>query len=194
MRCDIKSYADNLSISVDTLKNIDKFDGYIAKLTAYTPVVGGRRIQEVIDGLELLMRVKAAVCEGSTIKPCIEAYSNSDGRQQLLKKLVEALNWPFVNEKPMAVDLFNVASGMNNIILNIALCDLLKDDNFQTRVGRNREEFCDGRGLKRYRLIQSKGSRRIVHRPADGLGEGVTYVYEEDSSGEGFNVRVPVIK
>jgi hypothetical protein len=194
LRCDIKSYASNFSISESAYKDLDNLEASIAKLRTFTRAIGGRRIQQAVDGLDLLVRVKSAVCGNRSTKVCLEEYSNSGGYQQAFKRAREALNMSFVSENPAPVAIFNTASEMNNIIVNMALCDLLKDDHIQSLVGHNRDEFCDGRGLKRYRLIQSKGSTRTVHRPADELGEGLTYIYEENPNGRDFGLRLPITK
>src|SRR5262245_28606771 len=83
----------------------------------------------------------------------------------------------FHQRKP--ADMFNGIAKINNVILNMALCDLLQDDKIQRAVGHVRDEFCDARGLKRYRLVVSRELAYASRRALEGAEEGTAYLYEK---------------
>jgi hypothetical protein len=161
-------------------------------LRTYSKVVGGHQIQSAIDALELFVRIKATICGSRNTKACIEEYGSSGQLGQALKKVFGNLNWSFLNGGP--TDIFNGLAEINNLILNVGLCDLLQDDKIQRRVGHNRDEFCDARGLKRYRLVASKELTRVFKRPVDDLGEGTTFSFEDGPDGREFMLKVPLMK
>jgi hypothetical protein len=82
-------------------------------------------------------------------------------------------------------------SNLNNTLIDMAICDLLQDEEFAKRTGYSREQFCDSHKLQAYRAFGSSDLGRSLER-ADEDVAGKRYSYQLGKTNRDYLIQLPL--
>ncbi len=105
----------------------------------------------------------------------------------MVSKIAEGLGLSNLGEGEGA--LIDAFSKLDNIIIDMAICDALQDEEFSKRTGYNRKAYCDSHGLTKYRLIGSEPVGYSMQRGNDERDPGVSYLFESSGTYKQFEIH-----
>jgi hypothetical protein len=171
----------------------DKVDALILKLKQYEGFIEPERLEVVVKWLETLSEMRRNACGDRDTSSCVKEYVQSGQVQKLMNKMQISADVVSLLSDDLPTDFANVEK-LNNVITNIALCDLLQSEVVSKRVGRSREEFCDSHGLSRYRIVSSEQVSHIVERTGDLTKGERGYSFETSQHSREYMMRLPLGK
>jgi hypothetical protein len=135
-------------------------DSIAASVRHYATWLGARRAEEISRALEMLGHTVTLACGDQPLDLCIQAYTSSDRREQLLNSLTMMLARNGYNVttpvKPGIKGIYEALSTIDSLIVKIALCDGLADKELSDEVGVSREQFCVSHGLARHIAVADR--------------------------------------
>ena len=86
-------------------------------------------------------------------------------------------------------DLIAAYAKLDNVVVDMAICDALQDEDFSRRVGYERAAYCDSRNLSDYKLLGTEQLWRSFERGDDSNDPGVKYHFESNGRNKTFAVK-----
>jgi hypothetical protein len=182
MKCNGTVDADRTAFLERIFSFYDQLGLLILKLQGYSTLINDRRIDRLVSAFKMFAEVKQKVCETRNAKACSEEYTVWQDYQGLMNNILGGFGIFNVTDAPQII---RALTGLNNVIVDMGVCDLLQDEEIKRSTGIDRDAYCDDHGLRQYRLI---GSRTVAHsiERADGAADGsMNYWYESDGSHNG---------
>jgi hypothetical protein len=167
---------------------MDGLESTISKLKTFQPLVGDQPLGSIIDAFEMLIKSKIAACATESFRQCIEGYRAKGSLLETINKF-NPIGDPsiFSLDKEMVRHLTN----LDNTLIDMAICDLLQDDEFAKRTGYSREAYCDDHKLHAYRLFGSSDLGRSLER-ADKVIAGKRYSYQLGKTHREYLIELPL--
>jgi len=175
-------------VLIDTVDNLDELTD---KMAGYETLVGDRAFVPLRDTLKLVKRLKTGSCGAGSFRQCIDEHRANGNILELIGKLVQ----PDASEFFAGDDVRQIVDRfvkLDNRAINMVVCDLLQDSDFARRANYTRDEFCDDRGLGRYRSIGSQELGKSLSRAeGDDDASRRTYSYELNKTQKKFMIILP---
>jgi hypothetical protein len=189
-RCELGNNL-NVAAQLDEMYALaDKLDEFILKLKLYSELIGRERMEDVVRGFEMASKMRRAACGERDTALCAKEYSQPGGLQKLRDKVLGMTDIAtvFGGDLPQT---FDNLERLDNVVVNIALCDILQNEVVRKRVGRTRDEFCDSHGLYRYRLVSSEEVGRSIRRMGNQSKRERSYFFKTDGRSREYLITVP---
>ena len=154
------------------LSFFDQLEGIASKLRSYLLLIKDRRIEGLVKAFEMFVKVKMDVCGKHNVNTCVDEYAVLYNHQTLINKILADVGIVDFSDGRNVIDAL---TKLNNVIVDIGICDLLQDEKFSRLVGYNHDTYCDENGLSKYRLIGAGAVGRSIERTDTG---SVDYWYD----------------
>jgi hypothetical protein len=183
---DLKKLANDLDEASAILDNLPLL---IAKMKSYSELIGRRRLDAMVRAFEMFVGIKQAACGSSSAKFCIKTYASSGALQELANRVRLILGAPLFEGTEMQI-IQNLAK-LDNMVIDMGICDLLQDEDLRKRTGYSREAYCDDHGLEAYRVIGSNSLGHLIERASEG---GISYSYQSNGPNQDSTsiIKLPV--
>lgn len=191
LRCDGMVDVHRTKIPDDVYETAANLEQEILKLRRYSEIVGQSRIDGAVSALQLFVKIRDDVCGKRDLRLCAEEFGRPENLQAFLDRISRMLGLSSLAGSNEA-ETFDGFAKIDNLLINIGLCDLLQDEETARKTNHKREEFCDAHGLRRYRLIGSVPVGRSTERFVDGPYGGVSYFYNMNRGDGMHGIKVPV--
>jgi hypothetical protein len=192
-RCgDPKIEAINVSSAFKgMIEFVDDLDAITDKIGGYEALVGDQAFVPLRDTLKLVNRLKMESCGLGSFRQCIDEHRVKGTLVQLIGQLVQ----PNASEFFAGDDVRKIVDRfvkLDNVAIDMVICDLLQDRDFARRASYTRDEFCDDHGLNRYRLIGSPELGKSLYR-SEGNDDASrrTYSYRLNKTAKEFMIELP---
>jgi hypothetical protein len=180
MKCSAFPEATLRLAQLKTLSELFKGLGdFTAATRDYSAWIGQRRTSEVLGAIRALDSLRQSLCGDFEPDRCVEEY----GEKQIFVRYSEVIN-KFLGPLPESSDsgatlraIFEVLSPSNNIIINIAICDILADRGVSEKVAMSRDDYCQSHGLSRYIAVADRYAGEVLQRSFQ-TSEGASEVIE----------------
>jgi hypothetical protein len=189
LRCNQHVDAGALAPSEAAYKFFDQLDAVVDKLKRYSGIIGRRRIDAVTAAFEMFKKIRDAACGTLDTQACVDKYANSHDFRELTNKIYEIVDISMFNNSDS--EIVDKLSRLDNIIVDMGICDLLQDENIRQRTGYTREAYCDDHGLEAYRLAGSTPLGHSIERPTDRPDIEGSYQYESNGMDKEFIIKLP---
>lgn len=168
----------------------DQSEHLSIKLERARAFIGSRETDAIISALQKFARLKQAICGTLDEKSCVEEYAVWQNFPGLASQASGFVDASIFNGSPRQI-LENLTK-LDNILVDMGICDLLQDKEFSTRTGYDRETYCDDHGLKAYQLVGSKALGHSIERGEVSSNGGTGYFYNSHGSSSRSMVKVPL--
>ena len=165
----------------------NQIDLVIGRLRQYSSILGESESQSLIGAFKMFAAMKQDVCGTRDVTACMDEYGVWRDYQRLLGKIVEGLGLSNLGDGEGA--LIEALTKRNNIIIDMAICDALQDEDFSRRTGYDRIAYCDSQGLAAYRRIGSEPVGYSMQRGNDERDPGVSYLFESNGADRKFEIQ-----
>ena len=125
----------------------------------------------------MIGKIKKDVCGNVDIEACAGEYQVWQDYQRLVSKIADALGVTNIGGDP--AKMIESASNLNNIIIDMVICDALQDEQFRNRAAIDRATYCDSHGLREYREIASEPIAHSIERQDDKVDPRVSYSFKD---------------
>lgn len=186
-KCNGKFDLDKVVILEQMSGLFDQIDSIVTRLNRYSIIIGDSEGQPLIRAFQGFVAMKQSVCGTRDVRACIDEYGVWQDYHRLVSKITESLGLSNLGEGEGA--LIDAFSKLDNIIIDMAICDALQDEEFSKRTGYDRKAYCDSHGLTKYRLIGSEPVRYSMQRGNDERDPGVSYLFESNGTYKQFEIQ-----
>jgi hypothetical protein len=165
----------NQTVIMDQLYGF--YDGLgllVSKLKGYSTLIPNPRIDRLIDAFQMFEKIKRDICGPRDSKKCMDEYAVWQNYQRLFNKVFADLGLSNVDSAPQII---SALTSLNNVIVDMVICDLLQDKEFGKDVGLDRDVYCDDNGLREYRLIGSGELGQSIERTEESSNGSIGYWY-----------------
>jgi hypothetical protein len=170
---------------------VDGLDAITDKIGEYEALVGDQAFVPLRDALKLLVRLKKGSCGLGSFQQCIDEHRAKGNLLELIGRLVQPNATEFFagDDVRKIIDRF---VKLDNLAIDMVICDLLQDRDFARRTSYTRDEFCNDHGLSRYRLIGSSELGKSLYRSeGDDDASRRTYFYRLNKTEKEFMIELP---
>lgn len=157
----------------------------IDQLQRYSTLMEDSESQALIGALKMFEKIKRDACGTRDIESCVDEYKVWHDYQRLISKIADDLNLSNLGSGQAAI--IDALTKLDNVIIDMAICDALQDAGFSEHSGYDRATYCDAHGLEKYRLIGSTSVGHSIERTNDRTG--VVYQFESDGTGKQFGIK-----
>jgi hypothetical protein len=139
---------------------------FIQSVNDYVQWIGQERADEILKAATMIANLMQTLCGDREPHRCVADY----GEQELLarySKAVENLIGPIQESSDGDTKLkafIETLARRNNMIINIAICDLLADRDISEKLQMSRDEFCRSHRLSRYQVIAPRSPGKSFER------------------------------
>jgi hypothetical protein len=163
----------------------DQIDDLILRLNRYKDIIGDSESQALIRSLHLFATMKQNVCGAGRFRVCIADYRQSYAL--LAGKIVDFLGLSNVGNDQRA--LIDALTKLDNVMISMAICDALQDEDLSKSTGYDRTDYCDSHDLRTYRMFGSLPVGHSMQRGNDERDPGVGYFFDSNGTNKGFGIR-----
>jgi hypothetical protein len=163
----------------------DQIDDLILRINRYRDIIGDSESQSLIRALHLFATMKQNVCGARRFKACIAESRQSYGL--LAGKIVDFLGLSNVGDDQRA--LIDALTKLDNVMIKMAICDALQDEELSKRTGYDRADYCDSHDLRTYRMFGSLPVGHSMQRGNDERDPGVGYFFDSNGTNKGWGIR-----
>jgi hypothetical protein len=186
---------DRLSM-VDYIKQIAHFfeqlDLIIDDLQRYSALIdevsGGSKSRPLVKAFLMFKDIKMNACGERDIEACAANYRVWKDYDRLTNAVLSGIGLSNLKDADEA-GLIAAFAKLDNVVVDMAICDALQDEDFSRRAGYERAAYCDSRNLSDYRLLGTEQIWRSFERKDDPNEPGVEYILESNGKDKTFEVR-----
>ena len=149
----------------------EQLDLIIDDLQRYSALIdevsGDSKSRSLVKAFRMFKDIKMNACGERDIESCAENYRVWKDYDRLKNALLSGLGLSNLNDadEPGLIAAF---AKLDNVVVDMAICDALQDEDFSRRAGYERAAYCDSRNLSDYRLLGTEQIWRSFDR-ADEL-------------------------
>jgi hypothetical protein len=167
---------------------MDSLESTISKLKTLQTLVGDQPLDSIIDAFEMVRKSRIAACGTARFRQCIEEYRAKGSLLETISKFSPINDLSIFS---MDKEMVRRLSNLNNTLIDMAICDLLQDEEFAKRTSYSREQFCDSHKLQAYRAFGSSDLGRSLER-ADEDVAGKRYSYQLGKTNRDYLIQLPL--
>lgn len=170
----------------------EQLDLIIDDLQRYSALIdevsGDSKSRSLVKAFRMFKDIKMNACGERDIESCAENYRVWKDYDRLKNALLSGLGLSNLNDadEPGLIAAF---AKLDNVVVDMAICDALQDEDFSRRAGYERAAYCDSRNLSDYRLLGTEQIWRSFDRADDSNDPGVEYIFESNGKDKTFEVR-----
>ena len=164
-----------------------QIDSIIGKLENDSQLLDENDDQGLIGALTLFRDTEQRLCGEVELKKCFEEYGVWQDYQRMLNEIAAVLGLSDLGDNLRT--LIDTLAKRNNIIFNMAICDVLRDEELSKRSGYDRDTFRDSYGLYKYRMMGGELATQTTTKEHDGSSAGTSYIFESSGSDRVFEIR-----
>jgi hypothetical protein len=157
-------------------------------LRKHRAYIGSRKADAIISALEMFSKIKSAICGTLDKKSCLDQYLLWQDYWRVPNQLTAIVDPSFLNGTIR--ENIDKLTQLDNVLLEMGICDLLQDEIVREKSGYNRETYCDEHGLNIYRLTRSTGLGQSIERTDTSSGDRY-YSYESEEFGRDALIKIP---
>ena len=177
IRC--KGTIDDVDVDAPFRKLYDfanQLDSLIDKVGRYSALIpDDPQSMALANALQFFNKIKQDACGTRDLETCVAYHRTWNDQQRLISILSERLNVSDWGGSPASI--LEAATKLDNVIIDMAICDALQDAWFSEAAGYDRPTYCDSHGLRKYRQAGSGTIGHSLERSSNGA------IYEFESYG-----------
>jgi hypothetical protein len=170
---------DQLDLIIDDLQ---RYSGLIGE------VMGDSKSRSLVKAFRMFKDLRTRACGERDIEACAESYRVWKDYDRLSNALLGGFGLSNLKIAGEA-DLIAAYAKLDNVVVDMAICDALQDEDFSRRVGYERAAYCDSRDLADYKLLGTEQIWRSFERGDDSNDPGVKYHFESNGRDKTFAVK-----
>lgn len=186
-RCGKPIYINKTVISKTWYYFSDQSEKLAAKLQRYRADIGSQKADPLIGALEMFAKVKHAMCGTLDEKSCLAEYDLWQDYWRLAGQFSTIFDPSLLNGS-IKENVENLTK-LDNVLIDMAICDLLEDKILSEKSGYDRQSYCDEHGLETYRITKPANLGQSIERTE--LLNSNSFSYEFDETGCGDLIKIP---
>ncbi len=187
LKCNGNVSADTSQMAKYMSSFFEQLDFVIADLHRHSAFLGGPESESLVAAFQIFKDLGRNVCGDQEPSACLASYRVWQDYDRIANSLKESLGVSNLKGGDKAAFLDALAQ-LNNKIVNMAICDLLQDQDFSRETKYDRVKYCDSHDLRGYRLIASHPVMNSMERGGNPDDPSLFYQYESGTDGRSWEV------
>jgi hypothetical protein len=166
---------------------LSNIDSLIDQLRRYSSVMGDSESKALVTALQTFDAIKHDACGAKDVQTCINEYGVWRDYPRLLNLIRDDLHLSLVD--PNQKSIIDAFTNLDNVIVDMAICDALQDASLSRLTGYDRATYCVSHGLQEYMAVASTSVGHTVERVGTGPDQGLAYEFETDATGHAIIIK-----
>jgi hypothetical protein len=184
-RCSRNFDIEKLRMANPIVRLFYELDPLIDMLKRYSDLISASESKSLIRSFQMLAGIKEQVCGTQDLQGCMDDDTASQNYQRLINRFVEGHGLSDTGSS--AAEFVNALTKLDNVLVDMAVCDALQDEELSKRSGIDRTIYCDKHGLAEYRLAGSEPVGHSIERGDEG-DPGFSYRFESNGPDKRYEI------
>lgn len=165
-----------------------ELDPLIDMLNRYSDLIGASESKSLVRAFQTLVGIREQVCGTHDLQGCTDDYTAWQNYQRLIDRFIKEHGLSNIDRDSGAAAFVNALTKLDNVLVDMAVCDALQDEELSKRSGIDRATYCDEHGLAEYRLAGSGPVGHPIERGGDERDPGFSYRFESTGPDKRYEI------